>query len=53
MEISRMEVIPKSSRIEHIEQNYAALNLKLSTEELNTLDAAFPRPPKPVPLQML
>lgn len=46
-------VIPKSSRIDHIEQNYAAMDLKLSTEELNTLDAAFPRPPKPVPLEML
>ncbi|MBE9229944.1 aldo/keto reductase [Phormidium sp. LEGE 05292] len=46
-------VIPKSSQINHIQQNYAALDLKLSTDELNTLDAAFPRPPKPVPLQML
>lgn len=46
-------VIPKSSRIEHVEQNYAALNLKLSSEELATLDAAFPRPTKPVSLEML
>ncbi|MDX2213716.1 MAG: aldo/keto reductase [Oculatellaceae cyanobacterium bins.114] len=46
-------VIPKSSRIEHIEQNHAALDLKLSTEELATLDAAFPPPTKPVPLEML
>lgn len=46
-------VIPKSSRIEHIEQNYAALNLKLTPEELAALDTAFPPPTKPVPLEML
>lgn len=46
-------VIPKSSRIDHVEQNYAALNLKLSAEELATLDAAFPPPTKLVPLEML
>lgn len=46
-------VIPKSSRVNHMEQNYAALELKLSAEELTTLDAAFPPPTKPVPLEML
>lgn len=46
-------VIPKSSRIDHVEQNLAALDLKLSTEELNTLDSAFPPPTKPAPLEML
>lgn len=46
-------VIPKSSRIDHIEQNYAALNLKLSADELAALDAAFPPPTKAVPLEML
>lgn len=46
-------VIPKSSRIEHVEQNLAALNLKLSAEELAALDTAFPTPTKPVPLEML
>ncbi|MFB2921225.1 aldo/keto reductase [Aerosakkonema funiforme] len=45
--------IPKSSRIDHIEQNYAALNLKLSADELASLDAAFPPPTNPVPLEML
>ena len=45
--------IPKSSRIDHIEQNFAALNLKLSADELAALDAAFPPPTKPVPLQMI
>lgn len=46
-------VIPKSSRIEHVEQNRAALDLKLSAEELSALDAAFPPPTKPAPLAML
>lgn len=46
-------VIPKSSRIEHVEQNLAALDLRLSAEELATLDAAFPLPTKAVPLEML
>lgn len=46
-------VIPKSSSIDHVEQNYAALNLKLSETELATLDTAFPPPAKPVPLEML
>lgn len=46
-------VIPKSSRIDHLEQNCAALDLKLSADELAALDAAFPPPTKPVPLEML
>jgi diketogulonate reductase-like aldo/keto reductase len=46
-------VIPKSSTIAHLEQNYAALNLQLSPEDLANLDAAFPPPQQPVPLQML
>lgn len=46
-------VIPKASRIEHVEQNYAALDLKLSAEELATLDSAFPPPARPVPLEVL
>lgn len=46
-------VIPKSSRIEHVEQNRAALDLKLSPEELASLNAAFPQPANPVPLEML
>ncbi|MEP0859370.1 aldo/keto reductase [Trichocoleus sp. DQ-U1] len=46
-------VIPKSSRIDHVEQNYAALNLKLNADELAFLNAAFPAPTKPVSLEML
>ncbi len=46
-------VIPKSSRIEHIDQNYAALNLILNAKELATLEAAFPAPTQTTPLAML
>jgi diketogulonate reductase-like aldo/keto reductase len=46
-------VIPKSSRIDHVEDNRAALDLKLSAVELTTLDQAFPTPSQPVPLEML
>lgn len=46
-------VIPKSSRIEHVEQNRAALQLQLSVEELARLDEVFPPPTKPVRLEML
>lgn len=46
-------VIPKSSNIEHIDENRAALDLKLSEEELTLLDTMFPPPSKPVPLEML
>ena len=46
-------VIPKSSRIDHVEQNRAALDLKLSAEELQFLNTAFPRPTQSVPLEML
>lgn len=46
-------VIPKSSRIEHVEQNRAALQIQLSVEELDRLDEVFPPPTKPVRLEML
>ena len=46
-------VIPKSSRIEHIDQNRAALDLRLSPEELTALDIAFPSPTQAMALEML
>ncbi len=46
-------VIPKSSSIKHIEQNYAAFNLELSVADLKALDAAFPPPSQRVSLEML
>ncbi|MFM7424621.1 MAG: aldo/keto reductase [Elainella sp.] len=46
-------VIPKSSRVEHVEQNRAALDLKLSEAELAALEAAFPAPERAEPLAVL
>ena len=46
-------VIPKSSSIDHVEENRAALDLQLSVDDLAALDAAFPPPTKRVPLEML
>jgi diketogulonate reductase-like aldo/keto reductase len=46
-------VIPKSSNIAHVEKNRAALDFKLTIEELETLDTAFPAPKRSVPLEMI
>lgn len=46
-------VIPKASQIAHVEQNRAALDLKLTPEELDALNAAFPPPSRPTSLEML
>ncbi|MBD1913518.1 MULTISPECIES: aldo/keto reductase [unclassified Leptolyngbya] len=46
-------VIPKASRINHIDENLAALNLTLTSAELESLEAAFPSPKGPTPLAML
>jgi diketogulonate reductase-like aldo/keto reductase len=46
-------VIPKAGQIEHVKQNCAALDLKLSPEELAALDAAFPPPTQPAALEVL
>ncbi len=40
-----MMVIPKASRPEHVRENLGALDLKLTDDDLATLDRAFP-PPK-------
>ena len=45
--------IPKASTVEHAVQNAAALDLELGEEDLAELDAAFPRPGGPVPLEIL
>lgn len=43
-------VFPKVSSIAHVEQNRAAFDLKLTTEELTALDVAFPPPSAPIAL---
>ncbi|MBS0245689.1 MAG: aldo/keto reductase [Proteobacteria bacterium] len=45
--------IPKATRLDHLHDNIAALDLKLSAEDLKTLDARFPSPKRATPLDML
>jgi diketogulonate reductase-like aldo/keto reductase len=45
--------VPKASTPEHVEENRAAMGLRLTAEDLETLDAAFPRPLAPRPLEVL
>ena len=45
--------IPKAGNFEHVRENRAALDLRLSPEDLADLDQIFPPPTKKVPLEML
>lgn len=45
--------IPKAGTAAHALANAAALTLELAADELAALDAAFPAPAHPVPLEML
>ena len=45
--------IPKASSVAHAEENAAALGLRLEAEDLAAIDAAFPAPDNPVPLEIL
>jgi diketogulonate reductase-like aldo/keto reductase len=45
--------IPKSGNVDHLRQNHAALALKLSPQDLETLDRAFPPPVRKKPLEIL
>lgn len=46
-------VIPKSSDPQRLEEDYAALDMRLGSEEIAALDALFPPPTGPSPLGML
>jgi len=46
-------VIPRSGRTEHVRENRAALDLKLTGQDLAELDRAFPPPTEARPLEML
>lgn len=46
-------VIPKAGRLEHVRQNRASLDLRLTAEDLAELDMAFPAPTGPTPLESL
>ena len=45
--------IPKAGTVEHVRENRAAADLVLAPETMARLDAAFPPPIGPVPLEML
>jgi diketogulonate reductase-like aldo/keto reductase len=45
--------IPKASRQEHVRQNVAALNIKLTPQDLADLDRAFPPPTRKRGLEMI
>lgn len=38
--------IPKAARLEHVEQNAAAADIRLSTQEIEMIDQAFPAEPQ-------
>ena len=46
-------VIPKAGRLDHLRDNAAALEIKLTKDDLAALDRAFPPPKKKTPLEML
>jgi diketogulonate reductase-like aldo/keto reductase len=46
-------VIPKAASVEHMRENRAALDLRLTPEDVAELDRAFPPPTEPAPLDML
>jgi diketogulonate reductase-like aldo/keto reductase len=45
--------IPKATTLKHVEDNLAALHLRLTADDLATLDKHFPPPTKAEPLDML
>jgi diketogulonate reductase-like aldo/keto reductase len=48
-----MIVIPKATKLEHVRENRAAADLRLTEEDLAALDRAFPPPASRTPLGML
>ncbi len=46
-------VIPKASRLDHVRENRAALDLELTSEDLAELDAAFAPPRGRAAMEML
>ncbi|TCP43884.1 diketogulonate reductase-like aldo/keto reductase [Tamaricihabitans halophyticus] len=45
--------IPKAATAAHVDDNLAALDITLTEADLAELDAAFPAPSQPIPLQIL
>ena len=47
-----MFVVPKASRIAHVDENLGALDITLTDDELAALDTAFPPPAEDAPLEL-
>jgi diketogulonate reductase-like aldo/keto reductase len=45
--------IPKSGSLERVSENYRAAEIRLTSEDLNLLDEAFPPPTRKRPLEMI
>jgi diketogulonate reductase-like aldo/keto reductase len=45
--------IPKAGNAEHVRENCRALGLRLTSQDMAALDAAFPPPARKVPLEMI
>jgi diketogulonate reductase-like aldo/keto reductase len=45
--------IPKAGRSEHVVENYGALNIHLTPQDMAALDATFPPPKRKIPLEMI
>ena len=45
--------VPKSSHVARLKENAAAMDIRLTAEDLAAIDAAFPAPKKAVPLEMI
>jgi diketogulonate reductase-like aldo/keto reductase len=45
--------IPEAGTPQHVRQNAAALRVELEDDDVAEIDAAFPRPARPVPLEVL
>ena len=45
--------IPKASSVRHVQENAAALNIRLSSEELAIINQAFPAPQHKMPLDVV
>jgi diketogulonate reductase-like aldo/keto reductase len=48
-----MMVIPKAATLDHVRENRAALDIRLTDQDLAELDRAFPPPRRPRPLELL
>jgi len=53
MRMPGVVTIPKAATVDHVHENVAAAEIKLSVEDLAELDAAFPPPTEPSPIGFL